>query len=168
MIFFFMLLIQVFSSLSGYKISWTKSSLMHLNSIRSATPLPSNIPVVRQFRYLGTDISPSLFHKESHNFQSIHNQMEKDLERSKTVKTSKLSSSPHINSQNGHSAPCKFLLFNDPPSPPKGYWEKLHSLTSKFIWNGKRPRLKLKTLQQDKIQGGLGLPNFKMYSWSFG
>lgn len=42
------------------------------------------------------------------------------------------------------------------------------SLTiSKFIWKEKRPRLKLTTLQRDKTRGGLALPNFKIYSWSY-
>lgn len=156
---------DMFSLLSGYKINWTKSSLMHLNSVQSAMPLPSNIPVVRQFRYLGVDISPSIFHIASHNFQSIYNQIEKDLERWSKLPNSlqarisivKKDILPRVN----------FYSSMIPLPPQKGYWEKLHSLISKFIWNGKRPRLKLKTLQRDRLQGGLGVPNFRMYFWSF-
>lgn len=44
---------DTFSSLSGYKINWDKSALMHLNSASVQTPLPSHIPVVKSFRYLG-------------------------------------------------------------------------------------------------------------------
>ncbi len=54
-----------------------------------------------------------------------------------------------------------------PLAPPLGYWDKLQSLVSKFIWKGKRPRLKLTTLQRDKTQGGLSLPDFKTYFWSY-
>lgn len=43
-----------------------------------------------------------------------------------------------------------------PLAPPLGYWDKHQSLISKFIWKGKRPRLKLTTLQRDKTQGGDG------------
>lgn len=156
---------DTFSSLSGYKINWNKSSLMHLNSIRSVTPLPSNIPVVGQFKYLGIDISPSIFHIASHNFQNILNQIVKDIERWSKLPNSlqarvsivKMDILPRVN----------FYSSMIPLPPPKGYWDKLQSLISKFIWNGKRPRLKFKTLQRDKLQGGLGLPNFKMYFWSF-
>lgn len=154
-----------FSSLSGYKINWTKSSLMHLNSVHSIRPLPSSIPVVNQFRYLGVDISPSIFRIASHNFQSIYNQIEKDIERWSKLPNSlqarisvvKMDILPRVN----------FYSSMIPLPPSKGYWDKLHSLISKFIWNGKRPRLRIKTLQRDKTQGGLGLPNFKMYFWAF-
>lgn len=39
-------------------------------------------------------------------------------------------------------------------------------MISKFIWNGKRPRIRLKTLQRPKSQGGLSVPNFELYYWS--
>lgn len=54
-----------------------------------------------------------------------------------------------------------------PLAPPLGYWDKLQSLFSKFIWKGKRPRLKLTTLQRDKTIGGLALPDLKIYFWSY-
>lgn len=54
-----------------------------------------------------------------------------------------------------------------PLSPPKGYWDKMHSLISKFIWGEGRPRPKLTTLQRNKWNGGLAVPNFKFYFWSF-
>lgn len=54
-----------------------------------------------------------------------------------------------------------------PLSPPKGYWEKIHGLLSKFIWRGKRPRPKLSTLQLGRQEGGLAVPNFKMYFWLY-
>lgn len=54
-----------------------------------------------------------------------------------------------------------------PLSPPNGYWRKLHSAISKFLWNNKRPRLKMSTIQQRRLDGGLAVPNFKLYFWSF-
>lgn len=54
-----------------------------------------------------------------------------------------------------------------PLSPPNGYWRKLHSAISKFLWNNKRPRLKMSTIQRRRLDGGLAVPNFKLYFWSF-
>lgn len=155
---------DLFTSLSGHKIHWTKSSLMHLNSTLSFTPLPSNIPIGRPFRYLGVDIFPSTSSIATKKFQGMYNQVEKDLEHWPKLPNSlqahisivKMDVFPHINVYSSMV----------PLAPPKGYWEKLCSLISRFVWNGKRPRLKLKTLQRDGTQGGLALPNFKMYFWS--
>ncbi len=40
-------------------------------------------------------------------------------------------------------------------------------MTTKFIWNDKRARIRLRTLQQPKYSGGLAVPDFKLYYWSF-
>lgn len=40
-------------------------------------------------------------------------------------------------------------------------------MTSKFLWNGKRARIRSTTLQRPKLEGGLALPNFKFYHWAF-
>lgn len=34
---------------------------------------------------------------------------------------------------------------------------------SRFVWGGKRPRIRLETLQLPKEEGGMGLPNLKAY-----
>lgn len=54
-----------------------------------------------------------------------------------------------------------------PLNPQTGYWDKIHSLITGFIWNNKRPRIKLVTLQREKSLGGWEVPNFKVYYWSF-
>lgn len=52
------------------------------------------------------------------------------------------------------------------PPPPK-YWCKLQSAITKFLWPGKRPRFKLTTMQRERQDGGLSLPNVKLYGWAF-
>ena len=54
-----------------------------------------------------------------------------------------------------------------PLTPPHKYWQKLQSLVSQFIWKGKQPWIKTSTLQRHRAQGGLSVPNFKLYFWSF-
>ncbi len=54
-----------------------------------------------------------------------------------------------------------------PLSPPPGYFKEINSIISKFIWNDKCPRIKLTTLQHPNHAGGLAVPNFKLYYWSF-
>ena len=54
-----------------------------------------------------------------------------------------------------------------PLSPPIGYWSKVDTLLTKYIWNGRRPRIKQTMLQRNKLEGGWALPHFKFYHWSF-
>ncbi len=54
-----------------------------------------------------------------------------------------------------------------PLSPPPGYFKEIDSIISKFTWNDKCPRIKLTTLQHPNSAGGLAVPNFELYYWSF-
>lgn len=154
-----------FSNLSGYKINWTKSQLMPLNPSVSLSTLPSLIPVVNSFKYLGVDIYPTLSVISTKNFQHIFKRVEEDMERwtklpismSARISIIKMDVLPRIN----------FYSNMIPLAPPKNYWDNLNKITSNFIWGGKRPRLKLSTLQRSKKDGGLNVPNFKLYSWSY-
>ncbi len=42
-----------FSSLSGYKINWSKSALMPINNVKVNSYIPSFIPIKESFIYLG-------------------------------------------------------------------------------------------------------------------
>ena len=39
----------------------------------------------------------------------------------------------------------------------------MHKLISRFIWAGKKPRIRYETLQLPKDKGGMGLPRLKEY-----
>ncbi len=54
-----------------------------------------------------------------------------------------------------------------PLSPLPGYFKEINSIISKFIWNDKCPRIKLTTLHHPNSAGGLAVPNFELYYWSF-
>lgn len=126
---------------------------------------PPNIPVVQSFKYLGISFFPSLQATASHNFNSVLGQVEADLNRwaampntfQARISVIKMNILPQVNF-------CSYML---PLPSPTGYWDKLHKLVTHYVWNGKRPRIKMSILQRTKSSGGLGLPNFKFYSWSF-
>ncbi len=42
-------------------------------------------------------------------------------------------------------------------------WDKIKS---RFIWGGKKPRVKYETLQLPKDKGGMGLPKLKEYFYA--
>lgn len=53
-----------------------------------------------------------------------------------------------------------------PTEIPKSMFDNLVKIISKFIWQNKRPRIRLKTLQLSKPDGGLKLSNLKYYYWA--
>uniref|UniRef100_A0A3B5QTR8 Reverse transcriptase zinc-binding domain-containing protein n=1 Tax=Xiphophorus maculatus TaxID=8083 RepID=A0A3B5QTR8_XIPMA len=53
-----------------------------------------------------------------------------------------------------------------PVGIPKSMFVELDKIISKFIWQSKRPRIKYKTLQRSKTEGGLNLPVLKYYFWA--
>ena len=67
-----------------------------------------------------------------------------------------------IDSEKMNILPRYLFLFQALPAeiPSKQFYE-LNKMTSRFIWQGKKPRVNIKTLQLPKEQGGMGLPNFK-------
>ena len=60
-----------------------------------------------------------------------------------------------------------FYLFLSLPIPvPAAFFSSLDKLTRRYIWHGKNPRVGLDKLTIDYSQGGLDLPNFRMYYWA--
>ena len=126
--------------------------------------LPIDIPVVDQFEYLSLSIFASIQTTVSFNYNSNLRQVEADLERWSSIPNSfrtrasiiKMNILPQVNF-------CSSML---PLAPPVGHWEKLNKFVSRYVWKGKRPRVKMSILQRHKLSGGLGFPNVQLYFWS--
>lgn len=158
-------LFNQFSNMSGYRINWDKSSLMALNTVSQHITLPTNIAFTKSFTYIGIKITDSLSGIIHTNFCEISQKINLDLQRWTNLKISvqaristvKMNILPRLN----------FLSFMIPCIPPPNYFEDFNSAVSKFIWNGRQPRLRFSVLQRTKSEGGLALPNFKLYYWAF-
>lgn len=156
---------EEFGSMSSFKINWSKSVLLHLNDAARTSVLPTNIPTVPHFTYLGIEIFSSLKQIVKHNYSLVLDKTVRDVGRWADLPLSiqarisiiKMNILPRIN----------FVTSMIPLPPPPDYWAKLQSATSKFIWNRKRPHLKLSVLQRRREDGGLAVPDFKLYAWSF-
>ena len=139
-------------------------SVPHLLTICEEFVLPANIPIVQNFKYLGIEIFYSLNQIIKHNYSFVLNKILRDMDRwidlpmsiRACISIVKMNILPQIN-----------FVSSMVPLPPSDYWSKLQSATSKFIWNRKRPHLKWSILQRRREDGGLAIPNFELYSWSF-
>lgn len=154
-----------YGKLSGFKINWQKSALLPLNQAMCNVPIPASIPITKNFIYLGIDISSSVQTIINNNFCNTLNKVMADLDRWSNLPNSlrgriaiiKMNILPRVN----------FVSSMLPLPPPPQYWNKLQSAITKFLWHGKRPRIKLTTMQRERQAGGLSLPNFKFYGWAF-
>lgn len=56
-----------------------------------------------------------------------------------------------------------YLFQSLPVEIPNQQFKQWDKMVSRFIWGGKRARIRLATLQLPKDKGGMALPNFKLY-----
>uniref|UniRef100_A0AAR2IHE3 Reverse transcriptase domain-containing protein n=1 Tax=Pygocentrus nattereri TaxID=42514 RepID=A0AAR2IHE3_PYGNA len=158
-------ILDIFGSHSGYKVNKTRSALLPLNEPMKNLNIQSPIPVVEHFKYLGIEIYPSLNKTVQFNYNHILEQVSNDLKKwnkmtdtfQTRISVIKMNILPRLN----------FIASMIPLTPPTNFWKKLNSTVSFYLWRGKRPRYKYLNLQRCKTDGGLSIPNFKLYYYSF-
>ncbi len=117
------------------------------------------------FTYLGITIYKNIHKIARDYFNNILVKVKNDIQRWKNLKVSLQGRISTVKM----NLLSRFIYFFSmlPLSPPPGYFKEINSIISKFIWNDKCPRIKLTTLQHPNSAGGLAVPNFELYYWSF-
>lgn len=155
-------LLEEYSCISGYKVNKQKS-VMPLNPAAqglSRGDIPFHWDPCK-LCYLGLQISNQLHQIYSLNYESLFKKVEADLDRWKSLPISVIG---RINCIKMNILPKFLYLFQALPTPiPKTFFKNLDRLISRFLWNGKTPRVKLKNLCRPTEQGGLNLQDFQLY-----
>lgn len=155
-----------YGSLSGYKINENKSEAM---MISGTWPTQLNSIVSfrwskQGFRYLGIMITPNPTQLFEANYNKLIKQIKNDVTRWEVLPLSLIG---RIETVKMNLLPRLLFLFQSLPiRVPVSTLKMLDKLILTFIWQKKRPRVRLKSLQLSKDKGGLGLPNLKSYYWA--
>lgn len=159
-------IINLFGSISGYKVNYTKSEAMPLGKYGN-TDLDTNFPfkwATSGFLYLGIKVSPRVEDLRKLNFAPIVRAVKSDLERWHDLPLSwigrisliKMNILPRL------LYPMQML----PLWISKKVILDLEKAFSRYIWHNKKPRIKFKSLQLPVERGGLALPNLRFYNWA--
>ena len=156
-------LIDEFGIHSGYKINVNKTQILTFNytpslEIKKTYPLKWHAKTIK---YLGVTLTKRLSDLYKANYDQIHLQISRDIERWTTLLLD-LNSRIEVIKINIFPRLLYYFLSLPIKIPQEKFkiWDKM---ISRFIWNGKRPRIKYSTLQLGKEKGGMGLPKLKDY-----
>ena len=116
------------------------------------------------FTYLGIKITPDINDIVPTNYNPILKSVSESLKRWSELPISMIG---RVNIIKMNILPKLLYLFQSIPlQPPSNLFPKLKEITTNFIWNNKRPRLRLTLLYLPFERGGLQVPNFVWYYWA--
>uniref|UniRef100_A0A3B3HSL8 Reverse transcriptase domain-containing protein n=1 Tax=Oryzias latipes TaxID=8090 RepID=A0A3B3HSL8_ORYLA len=159
-------IINQFGEIPGYKINFEKSEALPLGNFGDHTTLV-DFPFkwsLSGFIYLGIRVSTSIKDLYKQNFTTTVKSVKNDLNRWFDLPLScmgrisliKMNALPRL------LYPMQML----PLRINRLAILDIQRSISRFIWYGKRPRLKMRTLQLPLNKGGQALPNFLYYNWA--
>uniref|UniRef100_A0A803TK04 Reverse transcriptase domain-containing protein n=1 Tax=Anolis carolinensis TaxID=28377 RepID=A0A803TK04_ANOCA len=156
--------ITEYGDVAGLRINTTKTKALPKNIVKEKQDQIANqlgIQITSKIKYLGINITAKNSQLLKNNYETNWKKIKKDLENWKTQKLSLLG---RIAAVKMNILPRMLFLFQCLPilRSNKSFIDWKSDL-SRFIWQGKKPRIKMKSLTDDKRRGGLAMPDLKMY-----
>lgn len=146
---------EYFGRLSGYRVNMSKTQLLKYNYIPSEE-IKNKYQLAWQteyFKYLGVIIPKDLTELLERNYLPIQKKIKEHIARWNLIPYLSLYS--RIDSIKINILPKLLYLFQTLPieinQKQFNEWDKI---LSRYIWQGKRPRIRFKTLQLNKGKGG--------------
>lgn len=161
-----MTLLKTYSLYSGYKINIQKTQTLTYNfrpnsDIRRQCKLKWNSP---SLKYLGINLTKDVSKLFDSNYGLICKEIKSDmanwnllpLDMSNRIEIIKMNVLPRL----------LYLFQSLPLDVSQSQFNEWDGMISRFVWNGKRPRIRFKTLQLAKEKGGRALPCFQDYFYA--
>uniref|UniRef100_A0A670IVT3 Reverse transcriptase domain-containing protein n=1 Tax=Podarcis muralis TaxID=64176 RepID=A0A670IVT3_PODMU len=155
---------EEFGRLSGFKLNKTKTKMLVKNldeQTKNKIETESGIKITKKVKYLGIWLSTKNINLVEDNYNRTWRECKKDLD----------SWSRLYLSWEGRMAAIKmnilpkmiFLFQNIPVIRGTTMFKNWQRTLSRFIWQGKRARIKYKLLTDKRDRGGFALPNLQLY-----
>lgn len=155
-------IIELFGRWSGLLINWDKSVLLPVDPLPpSFSPASTPLQIVQRFKYLGIMISarPSDFLEL--NLAPLLLRFSSKLDAWCRLPMSVIGRGNLVKMI--FMPQLLYVLHNAPTWIPMYQFHKVNRLFRALIWKKKYARIRLETLQRDKTDGGLAIPNPWLY-----
>uniref|UniRef100_A0A671UN80 Reverse transcriptase domain-containing protein n=1 Tax=Sparus aurata TaxID=8175 RepID=A0A671UN80_SPAAU len=153
-----------YGRMSGYKINVQKTQVITFfydpsRAIRDDYNINWEATSIQ---YLGVTLPRELDQLKSSNYEKLINRIKSDISRWNLIPYTSIVQRVEVIKMN--VLPRLLYLFHSlPVEVPDTDFKEWDKLISRYIWQGRRPRIRFKTLQLPKNRGGLALPCMKSY-----
>ena len=162
-----MTLLADYGNLSGYKLNVSKTQVMTLN-FTAPKNMQDNYNLdweAESLKYLGITLTKDLSKLSQANYGPLSLRIKSDLHRWNLIPFLNLSS--RINAIKMNTLPKLLYVFRTlPVEITDDQFREWDKWISRFIWQGKKPRIRFNTLQLRKERGGVALPCLKKYFYA--
>uniref|UniRef100_A0A8C5MYT0 Reverse transcriptase domain-containing protein n=1 Tax=Leptobrachium leishanense TaxID=445787 RepID=A0A8C5MYT0_9ANUR len=160
--------IRIFGELSGYKINNDKSNILGIHmSPPDVSYARTNFPFQwcpSRLKYLGIWITNTPNSMYENNFGRLLRDFRSDLSSWTHLPLSWLG---RISVLKMNVMPrLLYVMQSLPSSLPRSFFRELDTIFLSFIWPKGRPRVKIHLLRRPRLEGGLALPDAKLYFYA--
>lgn len=157
--------IQEYSKYSGYKLNENKcDALLIGKDFKQEVEDCFHFKSTQKIKYLGIYVSKNLEELYANNYGVLEYKVKQDLNRWKIIPEGLLG---RIETIKMMVLPQFIFLFQALPLVIlESQFKEWNKMISNFIWNNKKHRIKLKSLTQQREEGGLAVPNIENYFYA--
>ena len=113
-------------------------------------------------QYLGVTLPRELDQLKSSNYEKLINRIKSDISRWNLIPYTSIVQRVEVIKMNVLPS-LLYLFLSLPVEVPDTDFKEWDKLISRYIWQGRRPSIRFKTLQLPENRGGLALPCMKSY-----
>uniref|UniRef100_A0A803TTP7 Reverse transcriptase domain-containing protein n=1 Tax=Anolis carolinensis TaxID=28377 RepID=A0A803TTP7_ANOCA len=156
--------IETYSRIVGFKINKEKTKILVKNMSKTKQQKlqeVSGLEITKKIKYLGIYLTAKNAQLLKNNYEETWKNIQKDLKKWSFLNLSLLG---RIATIKMNVLPKLLYLFRTIPIIRNNkIFKNWSTELSKFIWQGKKPRVKMLNLTDEKKRGGLGLPDLQLY-----